>query len=347
MAIDRDQQKLSTNDFIDDDEVVKPRKRRRKTIGEEGTRKQVVIGLLITIVLSLFFYLPTEVKIWWSRLNQVEVITIEKPVGDAEDVSGIVGFKVEIKKEEDVVEAIEKLLAGLSGDYGVMVKKVDDSGEFVIDYLDQEKVFEAASVIKLPILAAYYQAVDEGSLDPKETYSLKETDRLVYGTGVIQNQPVGTEYSYQEIAYLTANQSDNMGAQLLIKFLGGNQAVQKMVEAWGLEKTLIKEAETTVKEMGELLEKIYDGDLISIESKQELLENLTNTVLEDRIPAGVPSGIKVAHKFGSEKGVVNDCGIVYSKNPYIICILSSKVADGEAEAVLPKISRLVWEWAGK
>ena len=52
------------------------------------------------------------------------------------------------------------------------------------------------------------------------------------------------------------------------------------------------------------------------------------------------------HKFGSEEGIVNDCGIVYGDDPYVICLLSDSVNDGEAQEILPKISRVVWEWTG-
>ena len=42
-----------------------PRRRARKTIGEEGSRKQTLIGLIATIGLGLMFYLPPVVKQWW------------------------------------------------------------------------------------------------------------------------------------------------------------------------------------------------------------------------------------------------------------------------------------------
>jgi len=57
--------------------------------------------------------------------------------------------------------------------------------------------------------------------------------------------------------------------------------------------------------------------------------------------------VRVVHKFGSEAGVVNDCGIVEAKNPYVICVMSTDINDGEAQELLPKISRVVWEWLGK
>jgi len=329
-------------DFVDQEKgVVKKRKRSRKTIGEEGSRKQTAIGLLATIVLGLFFYLPTEMKQWWKEFNTSEKITIKKPVGDAKNVSEILGFKVSIKKKEDAEEVIGKMLDELSGDYGVWVDKLEEEGQFGIN---EGKIFSAASVAKLPILVAYYQAVDKGSLDPEEVYGLKEKDRFEYGTGSMQNQPEGKEYSYKEVARLVANESDNMAAQVMTGWLGGQAKIDRLVRGWGLEETSVKENEVTPKEMGRLLRLVYEGKLISEESREELFDNLVNTVNEDRITAGVPSGIKVIHKFGSEEGIVNDCGIVNGDDPYVICLLSTEINDGQGQEVLPKISRVVWEW---
>jgi len=341
-----EKKELKERDFVinENGEQKQVRRRSRKTIGEEGSRKQTAIMLLLTIILSLIFYLPVEVKQWWQKFNEGEVITIEKPVGDAEDISEIVGFEVIIKKREDVETIVEKMLENLIGDYSIWVEKIDNEAGFGIN---EEQVMAAASVIKLPILTVYYQAVDAGRIDSEETYILKDSDRFEYGSGSMQNQPTGTGYSYREIAKLTANQSDNMAAKLLTRFLGGENKVEGIVKGWGLQETSIKNNEITAKEIGELFLRLYKGELLKDESRRELFNNLTDTVLEDRLPAGVPTGVRVVHKFGSEEGVVSDCGIVYADEPYIICVLSSEANDGEAEEVLPKISRVVWEWAGK
>jgi beta-lactamase class A len=345
MVMDKDKNReLQGKDFVDavepEDGLQRRRRSSRKTIGEEGSRRQTAVVLAVTLILGMFFYFPTEFKLWWKSLNQEEVITIVKPIGDEADVSEVVGFKVEIKKEDDAEEVINKLLGELTGDYGVYVKRLITGEELAVN---QGKVFSAASVIKLPILVAYYQTVEAGKLKSEDIYVLKEKDRLEYGTGSMQNQPVGTEYSYREVARLVANESDNMASQIMLSFL------DRMVRGWGLRQTSVKEYETTPEEMGKLFELLYQGELLNQESRTELFENLTQTVNEDRITAGVPTGVRVVHKFGSEVGVVNDCGIVYPSKAraggdYVICLLSTDVNDGEAQEVLPKISRVVWEW---
>ena len=320
-----EKEKLQEKDFVEANEEVRPRKKRsRKTIGQEGSRKQTAIGLMVTLVLGLIFYLPKEFQGWWKNFSEPETITILKPVGDAPDVSEVIGFKVEIREKNDAKEVVEELLAELSGDYGVWVENLVSGEGF---FINEEMSFGAASIGKMPVLLEYYRQVDKGEMDPEEVYVLLEKDRWEYGTGSMQNQPAGTEYTHQEIAELMANQSDNMAAQLMSKRMG-EELPEEMV----------------LGDAGEMFRDLYNDELLSKESKKLLFASLTDTVNEDRITAGVPSGVKVVHKFGSEEGIVNDCGIVYADNPYVICLMSTEVNDGQAQDVLPKISRVVWEW---
>ncbi|MBU2051861.1 class A beta-lactamase-related serine hydrolase [Patescibacteria group bacterium] len=306
----------------------------RKSLGEAGSRKQTVVVFLLLLVLGLVMYLPSRWKVpdWRVKLPQWsggDVITIRKS-----------GWKATSPRPRPQIEA---LLTEQTGDYGILVKSLTGQEEIMIN---EHQVMTAASVIKLPVLVVYYQAVDSGQLDPGETYALAEADRWEYGTGSMQYQAAGTKYTYQEIAKLVANQSDNMGAEVLIKKLGGYTKVQQAIDKLGLTKTNLKANEITVADAGNLFLQLAQGKLLSQASREGLFNNLTKTINEDRLPAGVPENIRVIHKFGNEVGVVNDCGLVEASNPYIICVLTTEVNVGEAEAILPQISKLVWGWLG-
>jgi len=257
------------------------------------------------------------------------------------------GGVITIKKTKRAVirqaPTLENLIAGQPGDFGILVKSVNGQEEIK---LGENLVMTAASVIKLPVLIVYYQAVDSGQLDPEAEYVLAEADRWKYGTGSLQYQPAGTIYTYRQVAQLAANQSDNMGAEVLIKKLGGYAKTQQLVNKLGLTKINLKENEITAAEAGGLLLQLAQGKLLTPASREELFRNLTKTVNEDRLPAGVPDSVRVVHKFGSEAGVVNDCGIVEAGNPYVICVLTTAVNVGEVEPLLPQISAAVWDWLG-
>ena len=317
------------------EEVIVPKRRPRKIIGEEGSRKQTLIVFLLLLIIGLLLYLPGRFPLPQLSINRPEwgggeVITIRKS---------------QPKADRPLAEKpkIEELIAGQTGDFGIFIKSVNDPEELK---LGEDKIMTAASVIKLPVLIVYYQAVDSGKIDPEEEYVLQEADRWEYGTGSLQYQPAGTKYTYKEIAQLVANQSDNMGAEVLIKKLGGYAKAQQLVNKLGLTKTNLRENEMTTAEAGNLFLQLAQGKLLKPASREELFNNLTKTINEDRLPVGVPDAVRVVHKFGSEAGMVNDCGLVESKNPYVICILTTGVNSGEAEPLLPQISAAAWNWLG-
>ena len=71
---------------------------------------------------------------------------------------------------------------------------------------------------------------------------------------------------------------------------------------------------------------------------------LTKTAFEDRLPAGLPRKVRVAHKIGTEIGSFSDAGIVFAERPFILVIMSKAARESEALKVLPEIAKVVWEF---
>ena len=80
---------------------------------------------------------------------------------------------------------------------------------------------------------------------------------------------------------------------------------------------------------------------------------MTDTIYEDHLRAGIPEGVRVAHKYGREVHVVNDAGIVFSDNPYgpeapqgrgplVIVIMSKGVIEKEADNIFPELAKVVY-----
>lgn len=80
------------------------------------------------------------------------------------------------------------------------------AGIFLVDldtgsYLNfnGDVTFAAASTIKVPILIAFFQAVDEGRVQLDQMLTLQQ-EHIVGGSGELQDQPPGTKYSALEVA---------------------------------------------------------------------------------------------------------------------------------------------------
>lgn len=247
-------------------------------------------------------------------------------------------FEKEKPSRESLEAKILKVLGDKKGSYGFWFKNLKTQESFGVK---ENQEFRAASVNKVPIMMAFYQAVEEGALRENQVYKLKAEDKQE-GAGSMVGAAPGTEYSYKELVRLCGIESDNTAAHVLLNITGFKR-VQKILEEADLEKTLMEENLTTPFEAGRLFELAYKGKILKKENQEKFFDFLTDTFFEERIPAGVPQEIRVAHKVGTNVGIYNDCGIVFAREPYVLCILSDTVIEEEAKEVLPEISRLAWE----
>ena len=61
------------------------------------------------------------------------------------------------------------------------------------------------------------------------------------------------------------------------------------------------------------------------------------------IPAGLPTGIAVAHKTGNITKIHHDAAIVFGPRPYVLVVLVRGLADeGHSAELIASISREVW-----
>ena len=105
---------------------------------------------------------------------------------------------------------------------------------------------------------------------------------------------------------------------------------------------------TTARDLAALLVEIENGSALSPASSALMRDILLAQEFNDKIPAGLPPGTRVAHKTGEITAVSHDAGIVYppGRKPYVLVVLTRGVPDGKVSAALiADISRLVWSHA--
>lgn len=308
---------------------------------KKQSRQAVAVLFLGTIILSSFLWFQTKVRDWWQQLFKPTTYQIIKPTKDS--LSKVLGFKPNLKNREGLKMSVDLLVNNLSGTYGIYFYQLGKKESLGIN---ENQSYTAASINKIPIMVSFYQEVEKGELDENDEYVLQKKDIQDYGTGQMRYQSLGTKYKYSQLIELTGKKSDNTAAYVL-EGLIGKKEIQSSLDKLGMTKTSMKENTTTPKEMGDYLVKLYQGELVSEENKGKILTALTDTDFEERIPKGVPENINIAHKIGNETQTYNDCGIIFSSQPYVLCILTKEIKETEALETIPKISRLVWEFLNK
>lgn len=252
-------------------------------------------------------------------------------------------------KKKTPAELLDKIDAGVSDaikNYSVLID--DFTGTFTAG-IDENEIYIAASINKIPILAALYYYAQKGDIDLDEVITLQSSDIQDYGTGSLRYEKPGATYSIKTLAKLMIKQSDNTAAYILTNHIIGYDKLQKIVNEWGLTQTDMTANKTSNKDMATLFRKIYENKITNKANTDEMLSFFKNTDFETRLPALMPKGVNVYHKIGSEVRNVHDVGIItFGKVAYYIGVFTNEVTDEpEAEKTIAAISKIVYEYMNR
>jgi beta-lactamase class A len=224
------------------------------------------------------------------------------------------------------------------------------------DYLDikGDRVFPAASTIKLPILIAFYQDVDAGKVSLDETLVMK-SDLVASGSGTMQDEPDGTRFSIRETVNKMITISDNTATNMIIERLGGIAKVNERFRTWGLTDTRIRNwlgdfqgtNTTSSVDMVKLLAMLSRDKLVSESSREQALELLRRTTTRTLLPSGLGTGAVIADKTGDIGFVVGDAGIIDMPNGkrYLAAIFVKRpYNDPIVRDFVRRVSRIVYNY---
>jgi beta-lactamase class A len=247
----------------------------------------------------------------------------------------VCNFYTDYKKERARWHILEQDIAscseGFKGTAYVVIK--DYNRNWRIDIASDVQV-PAASIIKVPIMAAVFSAENQGVLSLSDKIKLRQKDKTG-GSGILKNQRSGKEYSIKELIELMSTISDNTATNIIINLLGFDY-----LNSWfrhnGLKATTLSrlmmdmasrdkgiENYTTAADMALVFDKMYKGKLINKDVSLECIDILKNQKTKNRIPAKLPKATVIAHKTGLERGICHDGGIVFTQNgDFLICVLT-------------------------
>ena len=103
---------------------------------------------------------------------------------------------------------------------------------------------------------------------------------------------------------------------------------------------------TTASDVLVMLEKVADPSYTSPELSAEMLDFMTNTSFEDRLPQPLPEGARVAHKIGSYGDTFSDAGLVFtegSQDAYYIVVIVGDTTEGTARSAIQSMSLAAYE----
>ena len=240
---------------------------------------------------------------------------------------------------EELKEMLEKYISRQKGRYGLYFINLVTGEEFGIN--DKER-YIAASTTKLPMNLLLYRKIEEGEIDFEDKLVYLEKD-FEPGSGVIQKSPFGTEYTVRETARLSIVYSDNCAINMIIRLLGIENIRQYMLDLGG---TIYygRDHRSCPYDLAVYARELYRFYQENPELAGILVEDLQNTMWNDRINKLLPKDVKVAHKIGNFEGVYNDVGIVFAEEPYVLAVMSENIVQSVASDVIAQMSKKIYDY---
>ncbi len=246
--------------------------------------------------------------------------------------------------------------------------------------LDADHVVPMASVYKLPLVIAFADLVDRGTLDPQRPVTLQPNDRTPGPTGLsIFSDPV--TLSLRDLAASTMTLSDNAAADALLEVVGLDQ-VAGLLQRAGLTSTRVRRgtadnlrelvrrtrasdadaalavladndialagvyeaanaSATSARDMTTLLTKLWSGELLSTAQTAFVQRLMAQQVFTQRIASAFPhDAVRVYGKTGTFGALRHEVGIVELPGSPTVAVAALTRA-ARADKRLPRVDAAI------
>ncbi len=208
--------------------------------------------------------------------------------------------------------------------------------------LDGGAVFTAASTYKLVVLMMEAQNIASGSTDPNGLVCYQDSD---YEAGWFDDYAAGECFTRNELASRAAQQSDNTAGHMLVRDVGGGDALNAWAASVGTTDSAFSDPNTTTAtDLAVLWTAEAKGSLGGASAQAWLYPLLTGTTTEAGVPAGV-SGSTVVHKTGAIDAVENDAALVTAgpDGAYVLVVMTDGLGGAAGWGLIASISATVWQ----
>ncbi|MFT9848283.1 serine hydrolase [Aneurinibacillus sp. REN35] len=265
------------------------------------------------------------------------------------------------------MEALEacilQLIKEAGGTWGIVIEDLDEDKQW---RWNAGELFLAESLIKVPIMAAVFAAIEEKRIHLHE-YVCVQKEEIVGGTGILQHLTPGIQMTIYDLLTLMIIQSDNTATNIIIELIGlenirktlmelemkASQFHRKMMiyPAHIESKNVINahDASILLKKIatGTFLSRHVCGQMVQILKKQQFCDGLPSMlpVQYTNLIGGIPKW-KFASKSGWDDDRQHDIGILYiGQRTFTISVLSKGSDALRAKQALGKIGLAVFEYA--
>ncbi|HEV2033713.1 MAG TPA: serine hydrolase [Candidatus Dormibacteraeota bacterium] len=239
--------------------------------------------------------------------------------------------------------AVQQSIASSGGSVGVSLIELGGSDP-VVWSVNASDVFTAASTYKLAALMLEAQNIAAGTTDPNGLVCFQADD---YEYGWFDDYSDGACYTRNELAVRAGMYSDNTAGHMLVRDVGGADALNAWAASIGATNSAFEVGNTTTAaDLATLWLAEAQGRIGGAAAQAWLYPLLTDTRTESGVPAGVSDGAVVVHKTGTIDQVVNDAALVTSgpHGSYVVVVMTDGLGGDAGWQLIATISAEVWKF---
>ena len=268
----------------------------------------------------------------------------------------------EAQKNDPVLEKqLQALIAGFKGDIGIYVHNLKNHRQVAIN---ADTIFPTASIVKIPILTGIMRKIEDGQLTYHQPLIYK--DSLLYeGEDILGSFKNNEKIELSKVLMLMLTTSDNTASLWLQSIAGTGTSINELMDSLGLPNTRVNSrtpgrteqrnkwgwGQTTPREMGQLLEKIINHEVISYTASEKMLRLMSRNYWDEEAISRIPAAVFIASKSGAVDASRSELLFVNGKKcSYVFSIFTKNNQDrsweptNEAWELTRKISELLWKY---
>ncbi len=236
-------------------------------------------------------------------------------------------------------ERLDEILASVEGRYGVYFRVLDAAEEIAIQ---ADRPFYAASCYKVPLVLYLYEKALTGELNLEEEM-VYTRDFYTGGAGILKDKEPGSAYSLRQLASMAIIDSDNIAARMLMSRLGRDN-VGQYHRGLGAAAVDLDANLASPRDVALALEHLLTLVGERPDHFGEILAWMEVSYPRDRIPRGLPEGVRVANKTGTWYGVFNDAALIFLEGTVsVLVVMSEEVPTyGDGIATIASITRTIY-----
>ena len=241
----------------------------------------------------------------------------------------------------DLVAHLDQLVSAFPGGAGLWIADPNTSKPLYSHDADEPII--TASLYKLAVLTEAERRVEAGQLHYGDIITIEDEDITEDGSFEV----AGTELTLDQALEAMITISDN-GAALALWHVLGPENINATLRNIGITDFHVfldfnEDNVATPRAVGTLLTLLAKRQLVSAAASDRMLARLERQQINDRLPAGLPEGVVIAHKTGNLPGITHDAGIIYTPaGPRVVVAMTWDAYDADAYAFIANVASIVY-----